>query len=214
MVFPMSTKICPTCDEEKPIENFRWKNKVRGIRISYCQSCDKARRASRYAAQRVAIQAINTKSRLRRLNLIATKALLVPNTRRCVDCLQEKPAGDFRWKNQSLGLRVARCTVCDAVYRADKYDGNKPPFMENNKRQHRKLRSIVNGAKNGPCLDCGRAYPPYVMDFDHRDPSTKIAKVSAMVYKGSEPLLRAEIAKCDLICSNCHRIRTHQGKHK
>jgi hypothetical protein len=100
------------------------------------------------------------------------------------------------------------------AYRADKYDENKRPFMENNKRQYRKLRSIVDDAKKGPCLDCGRIYPPYVMDFDHRDPKTKIAKVSAMVYKGSEPLLRAEIAKCDLICANCHRIRTHQGKSK
>lgn len=33
-------------------------------------------------------------------------------------------------------------------------------------------------------------------------------KISAMVYKGSKPLLLAEIAKCDLVCANCHRIRT------
>lgn len=214
MVLAMNTKICPTCGEERLIEDFRWKNKMQGIRISYCQLCDKARRAARYASQKAAIQAVNAKSLDRRLNLIATGAITTPNTRRCVDCLQEKPADDFRWKNQALKQRIARCKVCDPIYRADKYDENKPLFVESNKRQYRKLRAIVNEAKKGPCCDCGCTFPPYVMDFDHRDPRTKIAKVSAMVYKSSEPLLRAEIAKCDLLCSNCHRVRTHQGKHR
>lgn len=208
----MHTKTCSACGEMKLIEDFRWKNKMQGLRISYCHECDKARRAARYAKQRASILETNKKSRARRKNLIATGALRTPDTRRCVDCLQIKPSDDFRWRNRHLGLRVARCKTCDVAYRADKYDENKSTFMENNKRQYRKLRSIVDEAKKGPCLDCGRTYPPYVMDFDHRDPKTKIAKVSTMVYKGSESLLRAEIAKCDLICANCHRIRTHQRK--
>ena len=53
-----------------------------------------------------------------------------------------------------------------------------------------------------------KKFPVEAMDFDHIDPTTKIDKVSAMVYKGSLPLLLAEIAKCELVCSNCHRIRT------
>ena len=57
--------------------------------------------------------------------------------------------------------------------------------------------------------DCGQTYPTYVMDFDHRDPTTKLCKVSAAVYLGSEQKLLDEIAKCDLVCANCHRVRTH-----
>jgi hypothetical protein len=86
--------------------------------------------------------------------------------------------------------------------------------MENNKRNYRKLRALIDEHKTGPCLDCGKTYPPYVMDFDHRDPSTKVTKVSSMVYKGSERLLLAEIAKCDLVCANCHRIRTWEKMRK
>ena len=206
----MSTKICPSCGETKPIEDFRWKNKKHGLRISYCSVCDRTRRARRYAEQKTSILESNKKSQARRRDQLATGGLLLPDTRRCIDCLQVKPSDDFRWRNKALGWKASRCTVCDTAWRADKYDENKPSFIERNKRQYRKLRAILDEAKSGPCLDCGRSYPPYVMDFDHRDPKTKVAKVSTMVYKGSESLLRAEIAKCDLVCANCHRIRTHR----
>jgi hypothetical protein len=58
-----------------------------------------------------------------------------------------------------------------------------------------------------PCSDCGNYYPAIVMDFDHRDPDTKQHEVAAIKYGSWEKLL-AEIAKCDLVCANCHRIRT------
>jgi hypothetical protein len=68
-----------------------------------------------------------------------------------------------------------------------------------------------------PCADCGRKYPSYVMDWDHRDPDTKrnvTPRGRTLCMKSFarnhcwEEVLR-EIAKCDLVCSNCHRIRTH-----
>jgi len=50
------------------------------------------------------------------------------------------------------------------------------------------------------------------MDFDHLDPKTKVVKVSALIFEGSRQLLLDEIAKCELVCANCHRERTHQRK--
>jgi hypothetical protein len=52
------------------------------------------------------------------------------------------------------------------------------------------------------------------MDFDHRDPHTKVADVSTLVktYVPWDQVL-AEIAKCDLVCVNCHRLRTYKGQH-
>lgn len=75
--------------------------------------------------------------------------------------------------------------------------------LESNKR-------LVQKAKNRPCMDCGNSYPHYVMDLHHRDPADKVGAVSAMV-SGSYSLLAAEVRKCDVLCSNCHRIR-HHGK--
>jgi len=46
------------------------------------------------------------------------------------------------------------------------------------------------------------------MDFDHVR-GEKVLSISAMVHKGfSWESILAEIAKCDVVCSNCHRIRT------
>lgn len=67
--------------------------------------------------------------------------------------------------------------------------------------------------KGVPCLDCGLRFPHYVMDFDHVRGS-KCGNVSRMATSG-RPLdaLRAEIDKCEIVCSNCHRIRTYSRIH-
>ena len=59
-----------------------------------------------------------------------------------------------------------------------------------------------------PCADCGRSYPAYVMDFDHVR-GTKSVGISLMFSYSWQTIL-AEIAKCDLVCANCHRIRTFE----
>ena len=61
-----------------------------------------------------------------------------------------------------------------------------------------------------PCMDCGRVFLPHQMDFDHRDPSAKSFNVTtsrAMLMTRAR--LAAEIAKCDIVCANCHAIRTY-----
>ena len=62
-----------------------------------------------------------------------------------------------------------------------------------------------------PCTDCRQPFPYYILDFDHRpgvDKRFEIAKVKRGNYKW-ETILQ-EIAKCDLVCANCHRRRTWQ----
>jgi len=56
-------------------------------------------------------------------------------------------------------------------------------------------------------MDCGISYPYYVMDLDHRDPKSKHKSVSAMLRYPIEKVVE-EVAKCDVVCSNCHRERT------
>jgi hypothetical protein len=69
-------------------------------------------------------------------------------------------------------------------------------------------RAIVDAAKDVPCMDCKQKFPSFVMDFDHRDPSIKLFGVGKNMGRSVATLL-AEIAKCDVVCANCHRIRTH-----
>lgn len=70
------------------------------------------------------------------------------------------------------------------------------------------MREYIARVKNVPCADCQESYPPYVMDFDHRDPSTKVADIGYFLKLQSWKRLEEEISKCDIVCSNCHRIRT------
>ena len=61
-----------------------------------------------------------------------------------------------------------------------------------------------------PCKDCGKHYPPYVMDFDHVK-GTKNFDIgnAGHVSTITDSKLQKEIAKCELVCANCHRIRTY-----
>ena len=69
-----------------------------------------------------------------------------------------------------------------------------------------KKRAIVTAAKDVPCTDCGVRYPKRVMEFDHVR-GKKTAAVAVMAVKASEAAIRAEIAKCEVVCANCHRLR-------
>jgi len=51
------------------------------------------------------------------------------------------------------------------------------------------------------------------MDFDHRDPTTKFKGVTRMIFGSIERML-AEAEKCDIVCANCHRLRTFDRRSK
>jgi hypothetical protein len=66
------------------------------------------------------------------------------------------------------------------------------------------LRHFLETAKNKPCAICGGTFLPCAMDFHHRDRTSKTQTVAAYRYISKKFI--AEIAKCDLLCANCHRI--------
>lgn len=73
--------------------------------------------------------------------------------------------------------------------------------------------AIILEAKNKPCKDCGHEFPSYVMDFDHVRGDKKF-EIGLRGRGSSLEALREEIEKCDVVCSNCHRIRTFARKSK
>lgn len=93
------------------------------------------------------------------------------------------------------------------------YYKNLELYKEKNVKRKKMLLDFVNSLKNKPCMDCGREYPPYVMDFDHRDPKLKINSIARGIRDmWSQKRILSEIKKCDLVCANCHRIRTYREK--
>lgn len=69
-----------------------------------------------------------------------------------------------------------------------------------------------NSLKDKPCADCGVKYPPFVMDFHHIDPKQKSFSIGRGRFREGRKKILDEIAKCILLCANCHRIREYAGK--
>ncbi len=83
------------------------------------------------------------------------------------------------------------------------------------RRKHANRAALLVELKSKPCMDCGGTFPSCAMQFDHRDPSTKNKKFpapGAMLGRASIEAFMEEIAKCDLVCANCHAIRTHMKR--
>lgn len=110
----------------------------------------------------------------------------------CTKCNKEQPLTEFWICND---IRRASCRSCDKKQRKPRIDA---------------LREWLDDLKDAPCMDCGRQYPPYVMHFDHRPGEIKICSVGRLKSTGAnKQKVLEEIAKCDLVCSNCHMERTH-----
>lgn len=72
-------------------------------------------------------------------------------------------------------------------------------------------RYIQDLKSKTPCMDCKESYPYYVMDFDHVR-GRKHKNVMELIPTLSKKKIDEEIAKCEIVCSNCHRVRTHSRK--
>ena len=86
--------------------------------------------------------------------------------------------------------------------------------MEPSKTSVRKQKEYLSRylkevKEKNPCMDCKIWYPYYVMDFDHVR-GRKHKNVSELIDTLSKKKIDEEIAKCEVVCSNCHRIRTHK----
>lgn len=73
------------------------------------------------------------------------------------------------------------------------------------------MYAAVDELKKGPCKDCNNRFNPWQLDFDHREGEIKKYNISSMIkpLKLAFNVILNEIAKCDLVCANCHRQRTH-----
>lgn len=84
---------------------------------------------------------------------------------------------------------------------------NREKTREYQRKRGRQQREFIRSLKEGkPCMDCGGVFHFSAMDFDHVR-GEKILEVGYMASHSRKRIL-AEIAKCELICANCHRVRT------
>ena len=93
-----------------------------------------------------------------------------------------------------------------ANYTTEQKDKNKVAVTKYRQKRYEWLIA----QKSKPCIDCGNRYPFYVMDFDHVRGAKEFSISDARYKSITIHNLEKEIAKCDLVCANCHRIRTYE----
>ena len=108
-------------------------------------------------------------------------------------------------------MHQSYCRECGKISTRSHYSHNKRQYLDRNIRSYLKRRELVRQIKSRACADCGIQYPFYVMDFDHREGETKEYELNRIDRMTTRALLR-EIEKCDVVCANCHRVRTYKRR--
>jgi hypothetical protein len=136
------------------------------------------------------------------------------NTKRCQKCSETKDVKKFsKDSKQKDGLQTW-CKACSAAHSKIYYQkhAKKMRKQSNSAYKLRKARNkqwVRNFLEKHPCVDCGTG-DVRVLEFDHCR-GVKKQYVSRLVMDGySIECIKTEIAKCDVVCANCHRIRTYE----
>jgi len=135
----------------------------------------------------------------------------MPETKRCPRCATIKPRSAFaRNKGRSDGLQPY-CRACRADLDHERYElevGRAVPRRSRTAYATPRaawLRSLKTGR---PCTDCRRVFDPQVMQWDHLPGFEKLGDLSGGFPGRTEEEILREVAKCELVCTNCHIIRT------
>lgn len=84
-------------------------------------------------------------------------------------------------------------------------------FKQYETQRQRDHKAVVETLKQDACVDCGKTYAPCTMDFDHVRGEKRIAVANLTGHHSRETVI-SEIEKCDLVCANCHRVRTWERR--
>jgi len=132
-------------------------------------------------------------------------------------CHEWKPETDFAFRSKKTGKRQGHCRECQAKYRRQHYLNNRDAYIRreveriDGYRRSNRPRILAYLSEHA-CVDCGKT-DPIVLEFDHRDPQAKRTEVTVLAARKPWPIVAAEIAKCDVRCANCHRLRTAEQQH-
>jgi hypothetical protein len=121
---------------------------------------------------------------------------------------------DFRWRDKDRGIRQTRCKYCQSQVSKQHYKNNKQPYFDRVRAREVLViednqKRLADYLRRHPCVDCGQT-DIRVLEFDHVR-GNKSNNIARMVGEGfSWSTIEAEIAKCEVRCANCHRIKTNE----
>lgn len=98
------------------------------------------------------------------------------------------------------------------------YKYRKNDIIRRRQSANEKRKMVAQIKLDSGCVDCGYNKNSYALEFDHKDNtgipySGKSKTVASLMYYSWERILK-EISKCEVVCCNCHAIRTFERRFK
>ena len=129
----------------------------------------------------------------------------------CSRCKQEKEFSKFSKRTYKSGTVAYQpyCKACQKEYDRKYYLDDKGRRKQVNKNWQERFIAWYNELKSGLCTDCKNTFNPECMQWDHLPQYDKIegvGKLARLTWNKNKVL--EEIAKCELVCANCHAMRT------
>jgi len=130
----------------------------------------------------------------------------------CYQCGESKSLNLFSKNKTRKDGHSSLCKSCSKDYYSDYVRKHKGAYKEYARTTRKKIRQeVFDYLKSHPCVDCGESNP-VVLEFDHVR-GQKRCHLSHMIRRGyGLKVVRDEIKKCEIRCSNCHKIRTAKVK--
>ena len=198
---------CANCHRRRTAAQFAWP------KATYvADSLAEHRCANVHRVRSVLRRPLRLRRHVNKLDVL-TPEMIAAGFRVCSWCGLAKTANEFHWRNQMARERHTVCAGCFTIYRREHYRLNREAYIARNmrllqERGQRWSRRLWAFLSAHPCIDCGET-DPIVLEFDHRDPSSKRAVVGFLARSGYPwATVEFELAKCEVRCVNCHRRRT------
>ena len=131
----------------------------------------------------------------------------VDDVKRCCTCKQIKPLTEVNPMTKSKDGHQGSCRECNKAYHYAHLERHMAQIRRRSKPVLDDSRQrMVEYLRTHPCVDCGET-DIIVLEFDHlRDKVANVGTLMARKHHWSQVL--EEIAKCEIVCANCHRRRT------
>lgn len=209
-----TVRTCKKCNVEKVLEDFSKSKVCKFGRCHECKICKNIRRNN---------EAIQPKSKpcsfceleipIRKISVDINKIQI------CYDCQIDKSivkcstcqifqSTTYFHKNKYNRTKVSNeCKNCDTNRRNNDDSRNQRQRKRRASRANENWPYIINYLLKNPCVHCGQTNVQ-VLEFDHLDPKTKKYVIGGMMSNQSLSVIKKEIKKCQILCRNCHRIKT------
>lgn len=124
----------------------------------------------------------------------------------CCKCKLPKDIECFSIKRSSKDGKAKECKSCKRLYNQSLYKKHTQRERTRLKKRTNELRDWYKELKRNKCCSRCPENHPACIEFHHLDPKQKAFEISTCWRKGySIQRIEEEIAKCIILCSNCHR---------